>query len=70
MFNSILPIVFINWTLLHHTCSIMPVYVLCFNYIVNGIYNTVEDWYNHQISNLLQKKTTKTKQRRNVGNNK
>ena len=23
---------------------------------------TVEDWYNHQISNLLQKKTTKTKQ--------
>ena len=28
----------------------------------------VEDWYNYQISNLLQKKTTKTKQWINVGN--
>ena len=31
----------------------------------------VEDWYNHQISKLLQKKTTKTKQWTNqVRNNK
>ena len=30
---------------------------------------TVEDWCNHQISNLLQKKTTKTKQWTIVGNN-
>ena len=33
---------------------------------------TVEDWYNHQISNLLlfTEKTTTTKQWTNVGNNK
>ena len=37
-------------------------YWLALHLKFGSVYITVEDWYNHQISNLLQKKTTKTKQ--------
>ena len=44
------------------TCYVHCLYLTCI-ITLNTIYITVEDWYNHQISNLLQKKTTKTKQK-------